>query len=145
MNASVRKPYRPSEGESYMNPRQLAYFRFLLLEQKRDLELKNRENSARMQAGQTPMADPIDQGVLAAERDLLCQNRLRNLRLLARVNAALARIADGSFGYCEETGEQIGLERLLIHPFANLSVEAQELLEHRQRLVKLNGLAAYSA
>ncbi len=145
MNASVRKPYSPSEGELYMNPMQQHYFQNLLLGLQRDLEFKNRESSARMQAGHAPLADPIDQGVLAMERDLLCQNRLRNQRILARVNAALTRIEEGSYGYCEETGEKIGLTRLLIQPYANLSVEAQEHLEQRQRLSKATGLAAYAS
>lgn len=145
MNASVRKPYCPSEGELYMNPMQQRYFRNLLLGLQRDLEFRNRESSARMQAGQAPQADPIDQGVLATERDLLCQNRLRNQRILARVNSALARLEEGSYGYCEETGEKIGLKRLLIQPYANLSVEAQEHLEQRLRLSKATGLAAYSS
>ncbi|BCR06816.1 RNA polymerase-binding transcription factor DksA [Desulfuromonas versatilis] len=126
-----------------MNPRQLAYFRELLLEQKRELEFHYRECSARMQAEHAHPADPIDQGVLATERELDCQRRLRNQRSLARIDAALQRIDDGSFGYCEETGEQIGLKRLLIQPLANLSVEAQEHLEQRQRLIRANGLPVY--
>lgn len=145
MNASVRKPYRPAEGEPYMNPRQIGYFRAVLLAQQRELEFTTRDSLARLQASGAQEADPIDQGVLATERELLCQNRLRSQRLLARVNLALERIADGSYGFCEETGERIGLRRLLIRPEANLSVEAQELLEHRQRLGRVNGLAASTA
>ncbi|MHB1398741.1 MAG: TraR/DksA family transcriptional regulator [Trichloromonadaceae bacterium] len=141
MSASVRKPYCPNEGEQYMNPMQQRYFHNLLLGLRRDLEFNNRESSARMQAGQAPQPDPIDQGVLETERDLLCQNRLRNQRILTRVNAALSRLDEGSYGYCEETGEKIGLKRLLIQPYANLSVEAQEHLEQRQRLSNATGLA----
>jgi len=132
--------YHPTDDEPYMNPKQLAYFRQLLIRQRRELTAQARDSMHQMRAGTPKEADPIDQGVVAAERDFFCQARLRHDRLLARVEEALVRIEEGSYGYCEETGEAIGLKRLLAQPAATLSVEAQERIERLQRLARSQGL-----
>lgn len=140
MQSIAHRPYRPADDEPYMNPEQLAYFRQLLIRQRRELTAQARESMYQMRAGTPKEADPIDQGVVAADRDFFCQARLRHDRLLARVEEALARIEEGSYGYCQETGEAIGLRRLLAQPAATLSVEAQERIERLQRLARSQGM-----
>ena len=141
MQSIAHRQYRPADDEPYMNPKQLAYFRQLLIRQRRELTAQARDSMYQMRAGTPKEADPIDQGVLAAERDFFCHVRLRHDRLLARIEEALARIEEGSYGYCEETGEAIGLKRLLAQPAATLSVEAQERMEGLQRLARSQGMS----
>lgn len=140
MNGSTTAVDRPTQGEGYMSPGQLAYFRQLLQGLRQELEFRNRRNRVGMPVEQPCPADPVDQGALAWEWDQLFQGRMRSQRMLAQVHAALARIENGSYGYCELTGEPIGLQRLLSQPLANLSIEAQEHLEQRRRLARANGL-----
>jgi len=141
MQSIAHRQYRPADDEPYMNPKQLAYFRQLLIRQRRELTAQARDSMYQMRAGTPKEADPIDQGVLAAERDFFGHVRLRHDRLLARIEEALARIEEGSYGYCEETGEAIGLKRLLAQPAATLSVEAQERMEGLQRLARSQGMS----
>lgn len=140
MHRIVHRQYRPTDDEPYMNPKQLAYFRQLLLCQRKDLTAQARDSLHMLRSGSPKEADPVDQGQVAAERDFFCQARLRHIRLLARVEEALVRIEEGSYGYCEETGEAIGLKRLLAQPAATLSVEAQERIERLQRLARSQGM-----
>ena len=126
--------YRPEENEPYMNPRQLGYFRGLLMEWRRRLLREERGILAVLQHNETVPADPLDQGVEMAARDFELTSKLRNRKLLKQIEAALQRIDEGSYGYCLESGEQIGLRRLEILPFATLSVEAQEQMEHARRM-----------
>jgi DnaK suppressor protein len=141
MQSIACRQYLPADDEPYMNPKQLAYFRQLLLRQRRELTAQARDSLHKIRAGASREADPIDQGVVAAERDFFCQAHLRHDRLLARVEEALARIEEGNYGYCEETGEAIGLKRLLAQPAATLSVEAQERMERLQRLARSRGVS----
>jgi DnaK suppressor protein len=123
-----------------MSPKQLAYFRRLLIRRRRESTVQARDSRHRMRAGIPKEADPLDQGMVAAEQDFFCEAHLRHDRLLVRIEEALDRIEEGSYGYCEESGEEIGLKRLLAEPAATLSVEAQERLERRQRLVRSQGM-----
>lgn len=141
MSSIVPQQYRPTDDEPYMNPKQLAYFRQLLLRQRRELAARARDSMHSMRAGAPQAADPVDQGLVAAERDFFCQARRRHVRLLARIEEALARIEEGNYGYCEETGEAIGLQRLLAQPAATFSVEAQERIERLERLARSQGVA----
>lgn len=141
MHSIVHHQYRPTDDEPYMNPKQLAYFRQLLIRQRRELAVQTRDSRHRMRAGTPKEADPLDQGMVAAERDFFCQAHLRHDRQLAGIEEALARIEEGSYGYCEETGEAIGLKRLLAQPAATLSVEAQERIERLERLARSQGVA----
>jgi DnaK suppressor protein len=117
----------------YMNAAQLKFFRDRLLELQRQL----REN-----AGQTTehlrelsfAPDPADRATLEEEHALELRTRDRERKLLKKIDQALARIEDGSYGYCEETGEPIGIQRLLARPTATLSIEAQERREMKQKL-----------
>ena len=141
MLSIVHRPYRPTDDEPYMSPKQLAYFRQLLIRQRRELAAQAREGMHQIRSGTTKEADPIDQGVVTAERDFFCQAHLRHNRRMARIEEALARIEKGNYGYCEETGEAIGLKRLLAQPTATLSVEAQERMERLERLVSSLGMS----
>lgn len=128
--------YRPSDQEPYMNSQQLAYFRQLLTQWRNRLYNEERGLSTALQSDDTATADPLDQGAQMAARDFDLTTKLRTRQLIAQINAALERIEDGSYGFCLESGEQIGLRRLEIVPFATLSVECQEQKERIQRLYR---------
>jgi DnaK suppressor protein len=121
----------------YMNEAQLAFFRERLLTLRRDLMSNVSETVAHLQAGEgLAEADPNDRATTEEEHAIELRIRDRERKLLQRIDAALARIDDGRYGYCDETGEPIGLRRLLARPTASLSVEAQERREFRQRTEK---------
>jgi len=126
--------YRPNDKEPYMNPRQLTYFKNLLSERRHRLWREDRGLIAVLQCDETAPADPLDRGMQMAALDLDLTSKLRNRQLLNQINAALERIEEGSYGYCLESGEPIGLRRLEILPFATLSVESQEVMERSRRL-----------
>ena len=126
--------YRPGENEPYMNPRQLNYFKGVLLEWRRRQFREERGILAVLQQDETAPADHLDRSAQMAARDLELTSKLRNRQRLAQIEAALHRIDEGSYGYCLESGEPIGLRRLEILPFATLSVEAQEQMEQSRRL-----------
>ncbi|MDO3376888.1 TraR/DksA family transcriptional regulator [Geoalkalibacter halelectricus] len=132
--------YRPSEQEPYMNPRQLAFFRERLLRWRRILVHEDHLSLQRLRGEKDRNADPVDQGAQEAEQHFDFERRFRNQRLLAQIDAALVRIEEGTYGYCEESGEEIGLRRLEALPLARLSVEAQELIERGERFRRLNNL-----
>ena len=131
---SPNPAYRPSADEPYMNPRQLAWFRQRLLDWRRQLleeaqaTLDELRDDCHHEVG-----DEIDRASREASQRLDLRTRDRQRKLLSRIDAALARIDDGRYGYCEETGEPIGLERLMVRPVATLCVEAQERRELRER------------
>lgn len=126
--------YRPTEDEPYMNPRQLAYFRRQLTEWQAEL-LAESQRTVQVLRDDTHLevGDEADRATREELQTLELRTRERDRKLLAKIAAALERIADGSFGYCEETGEPIGVGRLLARPIATLSVEAQERHEQRER------------
>ena len=123
------KPYVPAETEPYMNPDQIDYFRTLLLRRRRELSRECSHSLTRLKEEKIHQPDPTDQCAAEAERHLFLVSEARRRLLLAQIDEALQRLEDGSYGYCEETGEEIGLRRLQVYPLAHLSVEAQELLE----------------
>lgn len=126
-------PYRPSKGEKYMNDAQLEHFRKILLAWKAELmgEVERTVHHMRDDASNFP--DPSDRATQESEFGLELRTRDRERKLLKKINSALERIHDGSYGYCEETGEEIGLERLQARPVATLSVEAQQHREMAER------------
>lgn len=126
--------YRPGENEPYMNTRQLEYFKRLLLEWRHRQLREDRGILAVLQQNETAPVDHLDHSAQMAATEIDLTSKLRNRKLLARIEAALRRIDDGSYGYCLESGEPIGLRRLEILPFATLSVEAQEQVEHARRI-----------
>ena len=126
--------YRPSDVESFMNPRQLEYFRRKLLVWKDDLLRESRETVALLQQVTENHPDVADRASSETDRAIELRARDRQRKLLSKIDAALRRIEDGSYGYCDETGEPIGVGRLDARPIATLSVEAQERHERRERV-----------
>ncbi len=126
--------YVPSEDEPFMNPRQLEYFRTRLLEWKASILEENRDTIEGMQQGTRNIPDIADRASEETDRALELRTRDRQRKLIAKIDAALRRIEDGSYGYCEETGEPISLKRLMARPIATLSLEAQERHERKERV-----------
>ena len=117
----------------YMNAEQIMFFRDRLLAMREDLQSKVDETVEHMREQET-VADPADRATVEEEHALELRTRDRERKLLKKIDQALGRIADVSYGYCEETGEPIGLARLLARPTATLSVEAQSRRERMQKL-----------
>ena len=126
--------YRPSDDESFMNARQVEYFRRKLLGWKDDILRESRETVALLQAVTENHPDVADRASSETDRAIELRARDRQRKLICKIDAALRRIEDGSYGYCEETGEPIGLARLDARPIATLSLEAQERHERRERV-----------
>lgn len=126
-------PYQPKSGESYMNDKQLDHFRSILLAWKRELMEEVDRTVHHMQDEASNFPDPNDRATQESEFGLELRTRDRERKLLKKIDSALERIEDGSYGYCEETGEEIGLKRLEARPVATLSVEAQERRELAER------------
>ncbi len=126
--------YHPEDSESYMNPRQQEYFRSRLLQWRDRLQQERRQSMQRIRTNERTGGDLIDLSVKDHGRtmDFIAHGRLE--QTICQIDAALQRIAEGHYGYCTLSGEEIGLRRLLAYPTATLSVEAQEQLENRQRI-----------
>lgn len=129
----ARRAYKPSRSEAFMNKRQRTYFRTRLLAWKEEILRSNRVTLQNLQDETEKHADLADRATSEADRALELRARDRQRKLIAKINAALERIEEGSYGYCEETGEPIGLKRLDARPIATLSLEAQEQHERRER------------
>jgi DnaK suppressor protein len=127
------RPYQPKSGESYMSTAQLDHFRQILQAWKRELMEEVDRTVHHMQDEASNFPDPNDRATQESEFGLELRTRDRERKLLKKIDAALERIEDGSYGYCEETGEEIGLRRLEARPVATLSVEAQERREMAER------------
>ena len=130
------RSYVPSEDEPFMNERQQEYFREKLIAWKQEILAESRETLAALQAESTNHADLADRASSETDRSIELRARDRQRKLIAKIDAALQRIDDGSYGYCEETGEPIGLSRLDARPIATLSIEAQERHERRERVYR---------
>ncbi|MSO73325.1 MAG: RNA polymerase-binding protein DksA [Rhodospirillaceae bacterium] len=133
MTVSVSPDYRPSEKEPFMNPKQLAYFRRKLNTWRGELLKESEETLESLQEGGHQEPDLADRASAEMERALELRTRDRARKLIAKIDAALQRLEDRSYGYCEETGEPISLKRLEARPIATLSVEAQERHERMER------------
>jgi DnaK suppressor protein len=128
--------YRPSDSEPFMNERQRLYFRNKLIAWKEEIVRLNRETLVGLHEDSAQHADVADRATFETDRALELRARDRQRKLISKIDAALARIEDGSYGYCEETGEPIGLKRLDARPIATLSIEAQERHERRERVFR---------
>lgn len=126
--------YRPAEDEPFMNDRQLEYFRQKLQQWKQSIIDESRGTIEHMQADTRNIPDIADRASEETDRALELRTRDRERKLVAKIDAALRRIEDGSYGYCEETGEPISLKRLDARPIATLSLEAQERHERKERV-----------
>lgn len=130
------KNYRPSEDEPFMNERQRAYFRIKLLKWKEDIIAETRLTLVELTAQSQQHADLADRATSETDRALELRARDRQRKLVSKIDAALSRLDDGTYGYCEDTGEPIGLRRLDARPIATLSLEAQERHERRERVYR---------
>ncbi len=126
-------PYQPRRGEDYMSDKQLDHFRNILNAWKRELMFEVDRTVHHMQDEAANFPDPNDRATQESEFGLELRTRDRERKLLRKIDSALARIDDGSYGFCEETGEEIGLKRLEARPVATLCLEAQERRELAER------------
>ncbi|RMF39982.1 MAG: RNA polymerase-binding protein DksA [Alphaproteobacteria bacterium] len=128
--------YVPSENEPFMNERMKEYFRRKLLEWKVSILAESRETVSVMQNSTRNIPDLADRASEESDRALELRTRDRQRKLIAKIDAALRRVDDGTYGYCEETGEPISLKRLTARPIATLSLEAQERHERKERVYR---------
>jgi DnaK suppressor protein len=128
--------YRPSENEPFMSERHKIYFRNKLVSWKEEIVRQNRETLHILHEDSAQHADLADRATSETDRALELRARDRQRKLIAKIDAALARIEEGSYGFCEETGEPIGLKRLDARPIATLSLEAQERHERREKVFR---------
>lgn len=134
MASTVTKEYRPKDDEPFMNERQREYFRKKLHAWKEEILEESRSTIATLQQETVAEADLADRATSETDRGLELRTRDRQRKLISKIDQALRRIEDGTYGYCEETGEPISLSRLEARPIATLSLEAQERHERRERV-----------
>lgn len=134
MLITLPQDYRPSDTEEYMNARQLEYFRQKLLKWRGDLLKEAGDTLASLGQGGITEADLTDRASVETDRALELRTRDRARKLISKIDQALERVENGTYGYCEETGEPIGLRRLEARPIATLSIEAQERHERMERI-----------
>lgn len=130
----LNEGYRPSEDEPFMNERQREYFRRKLLAWKEEILRESRETLETLQTDSENHPDIADRASSETDRSIELRARDRQRKLISKIDAALDRIEDGTYGYCEETGEPISLKRLEARPIATLSIEAQERHERNERI-----------
>jgi DnaK suppressor protein len=130
------KVYQPSDREPFMNERQREYFRLKLLDWRENILKEAKETLQHLQDDNQNQADLADRASSEIDRAIELRTRDRQRKLIAKIDAALQRIEDGTYGYCEETGEPISLKRLEARPIATLSIEAQERHERRERVYR---------
>ena len=136
MGAEKVKPYRPTDKEPFMNERQQDYFRQKLLAWKDDILREAKETLQHLQDENQNHPDFADRASSETDRAIELRARDRQRKLIAKIDDALTRIDDGTYGYCEETGEPIAIKRLEARPIATLSIEAQERHERRERVYR---------
>jgi DnaK suppressor protein len=130
------KPYRPTEKEPFMNERQREYFRVKLLTWKEDILKEAKTTLQQLQDENVNHPDIADRASSETDRAIELRARDRQRKLIAKIDEAITRIDDGTYGYCEETGEPISLKRLEARPIATLSIEAQERHEKREKVYR---------
>ena len=136
MATRLPKNYAPSDSEPFMNARQREYFRRKLVTWKEDIIRETRETVSSLQEGNLNLPDVTDRAASESEKTLELRTRDRQRKLVNKIDAALGRLDDQTYGYCEETGDPISLKRLDARPIATLSVEAQERHEKRERVFR---------
>ena len=136
MNDVSVESYRPSDDEPFMSDRQREYFRRKLIIWRESILAESRDTLAALQQESENHPDFADRASSETDRAIELRARDRQRKLIAKIEAALARIDDGSYGYCVETGDPISLRRLDARPIATLSVEAQERHERRERIYR---------
>jgi DnaK suppressor protein len=132
----LTKDYRPADSEPFMSDKQREYFRQKLFAWKEEILREARDTLAALQADGEAHSDLADRASYETDRAIELRARDRQRKLIAKIDAALSRIEDGSYGYCEETGEPISLKRLEARPIATLSIEAQERHERSEKVYR---------
>ena len=125
--------YVPNKKEEYMNDMQLEFFRRKLINWKKELLAQSNDTLDDLRQGGLNQPDEIDRASLETDKSLDLRTKDRARKLILKIDEALERIDDGTYGYCEETGEEIGIERLMARPIATLCVEAQERHERMEK------------
>ena len=138
MKAEVFLPedYRPADDEPFMNAKQREYFRRKLLAWKADIQAESLETLQQLQQDNLQQPDLADRASAETDKALELRTRDRARKLVTKIDMALERLEDGTYGYCEETGEPISLKRLDARPIATMSLEAQERHERRERVYR---------
>jgi DnaK suppressor protein len=136
MSDLMTQDYRPSEDELYMNEAQREYFRRKLLHWREEILRGSNETLRQLKEEDNRLADMSDWASFETERNFQLRARDRERKLLSKIDEALRRIEDGSYGFCEETQEPIGIKRLEARPIATLSIEAQERHERREKVYR---------
>jgi len=136
MTTDAIEVYKPSEDEEFMNSRQLDYFRDKLVTWKNEILAESKETLVNLQKESQNHPDVADRASSETDRSIELRARDRQRKLIAKIDSALARMDDGSYGYCEETGDPIGVGRLDARPIATLSLEAQERHEKREKVYR---------
>ncbi len=131
---SLSDDYVPSEDEPYMGEAQLSYFRLLLLEWKRSIHSASSATLQSLQDGPIREADLNDRASSETDWSIELRTRDRQRKLIAKIDSALRRIDEGEYGYCEVTGDPIGIKRLIARPVATMTVEAQEAHERKEKI-----------
>lgn len=131
---SLAADYVPADDESYMSDKQLDYFRMLLLEWKKSIHSASSVTLQSLQDGPIREADLNDRASSETDWSIELRTRDRQRKLISKIDAALRRIDEGEYGYCEVTGDPIGLKRLIARPVATMTVEAQEAHERREKI-----------
>ena len=133
MSGTLSRNYRPSDDEPFMNSDMTEYFRLKLLGWRDNLLVESNETLQHLQEGGDPEADIADRASTETDRSLELRTRDRARKLIAKIDSAIIRINEGSYGYCEETSDPISLSRLEARPIATLSLEAQERHERLEK------------
>ena len=133
MSVTLSPDYTPSEDEEFMNPMQMEYFRQMLLNWRSELIQEAGETLNNLNSGNLQQPDMADRAALETDHQLELRTRDRERKLIIKIDEALSRIENGSYGFCQDTDEPIGLKRLMARPIAVLSVEAQERHERQER------------
>ena len=133
MSVTLSPDYTPSEDEEFMNPMQMEYFRQMLLNWRSELIQEAGETLNNLNSGNLQQPDMADRASLETDHQLELRTRDRERKLIIKIDEALSRIENGTYGFCEDTDEPIGLKRLMARPIAVLSLEAQERHERQER------------
>ncbi len=136
MATLLPKDYSPSEKEPFMNAKQKEFFRRKLLAWRSDIIQETKETLNNLQKEVVNFSDLADRASSETDRSLELRARDRQRKLISKIDEALSRIDDGSYGYCEETGESIGLKRLIARPIATLSIDSQERHERKEKVYR---------
>ena len=133
MSVTLSPDYTPSEDEEFMNPMQMEYFRQMLLNWRSELIQEAGETLNNLNSGNLQQPDMADRASLETDHQLELRTRDRERKLIIKIDEALSRIENGSYGFCQDTDEPIGLRRLMARPIAVLTLEAQERHERQER------------